>query len=83
MQSLDAANAISDLNPNAADLLITSILTSMVADLGVITPTSGALLTYFDSDFEFDYYQFDFELTQIDFELTQLDFELTRFDFQI
>ena len=50
MQSLDAAKAISDLNPNAADLLITSILTSMVADLGVITPTSGALLTYFDSE---------------------------------
>ena len=50
MQSLDAAKAISDLKPNAADLLITSTLTSMVADLGVITPTSGALLTYFDSE---------------------------------
>jgi len=50
LQSLDAAEAISDLNPNGADLLITSILTSMVADLGVITPTSGALLTYFDND---------------------------------
>jgi len=50
LQSIDAANAISDLNPNAADMLITTILTSMVADLGVINPTSGALLTYFDGE---------------------------------
>ena len=50
LQSIEAANAIADLNPNGADLLITSVLSSMVSDLGVITPTSGALLTYYDAD---------------------------------
>ena len=46
--SIQASNAIKDLRPNAADILITSVLTSMVSDLGVVSPTSGALLTYHD-----------------------------------
>lgn len=46
--STQAAEAIKDLNPNAADLLITSVLTSMVTDLGVIAPTSSGLLTFYD-----------------------------------
>ena len=50
LQSIEASNAIADLNPNAADLLITSVLSSMVSDLGVISPTSGALLTYYDGE---------------------------------
>ena len=33
--SAKAAESISDLNPNAADVLITSVLTSMVTDLGL------------------------------------------------
>ena len=46
--SIQACEAIKDLRPNAADILITSVLTSMVSDLGVVSPTSGALLTYHD-----------------------------------
>ena len=36
--SSKAAESISDLDPNAADVLITSVLTSMVTDLGVVSP---------------------------------------------
>ena len=43
-----AADSIKDLNPNAADILITSVLTSMATDLGVVSPTSSGLLTYYD-----------------------------------
>tara|TARA_B100001175_G_scaffold54511_1_gene43514 strand:- start:254 stop:1678 length:1425 start_codon:yes stop_codon:yes gene_type:complete len=46
--SSKAAESIRDLNPNAADVLITSIVTSMVTDLGVVAPTSSGLLTYYD-----------------------------------
>ena len=46
--SSKAADSINDLNPNAADVLITSIVTSMVTDLGVVAPTSSGLLTFFD-----------------------------------
>jgi len=46
--SVQAAESIKDLSPNAADVLITSVVTSMVTDLGVVTPTSGALLTFYD-----------------------------------
>ena len=33
--SSNAAESIKDLNPNAADILITSVITSMVTDLAV------------------------------------------------
>ena len=46
--SKKAAESISDLSPNAADVLITSAITSMVTDLGVVAPTSSGLLTYYD-----------------------------------
>ena len=46
--SSKAAESIKDLKPNAADVLITSIVTSMVTDLGVVAPTSSGLLTYYD-----------------------------------
>ena len=46
--STKAAEAIKDLKPNAADVLITSIATSMVTDLGVVAPTSSGLLTFYD-----------------------------------
>ena len=46
--SAEAAESIKDLNPNAADVLITSVITSMVTDIGVVSPTSGALLSYYD-----------------------------------
>tara|TARA_B100000902_G_scaffold8655_3_gene10912 strand:- start:2194 stop:3636 length:1443 start_codon:yes stop_codon:yes gene_type:complete len=48
--STDAAEAIKDLRPNAADLLVTSVVTSMVTDLGVVSPTAGALVTYYDGE---------------------------------
>ena len=48
--SLKAAESIEDLNPNAADILITSVITSMVTDLGVVAPTASGLLTYYDGD---------------------------------
>ena len=41
--SSKAAESISDLNPNAADVLITSVLTSMVTDLGVVSPTASEI----------------------------------------
>ena len=47
--SSKAAESISDLNPNAADVLITSVLTSMVTDLGVVSPTASGLLSYYNS----------------------------------
>ena len=47
--SSKAAESISDLKPNAADVLITSVLTSMVTDLGVVSPTASGLLSYYDS----------------------------------
>lgn len=46
--SSKAADAIVDLYPNAADIMITSIITSMVTDLGVIAPTSSGLLSFYD-----------------------------------
>ena len=46
--SSKAAESISDLNPNAADVLITSVLTSMVTDLGVVSPTASGLLSYYN-----------------------------------
>lgn len=46
--SCEAAESIKDLNPNAADVMITSIVTSMVTDLGVVAPTSSGLLTFYD-----------------------------------
>ena len=46
--SSEAAESIKDLNPNAADILITSVITSMVTDLGVVSPTASGLLTYYD-----------------------------------
>ena len=46
--SSQAAESIKDLNPNAADVLISSIVTSMVTDLGVVAPTSSGLLTFYD-----------------------------------
>ena len=48
--SSEAAESIKDLNPNAADILITSVITSMVTDLGVVAPTASGLLTYYDGD---------------------------------
>ena len=47
--SSKAAESISDLKPNAADVLITSVLTSMVTDLGVVSPTASGLLSYYDA----------------------------------
>ena len=46
--SSKAAESIKDLNPNAADVMITSVVTSMVTDLGVVAPTSSGLLTLYD-----------------------------------
>jgi len=46
--SSEAAESIKDLSPNAADVMIASIVTSMVTDLGVIAPTSSGLLTFYD-----------------------------------
>ena len=46
--SSEAAESIKDLRPNAADVMIASIVTSMVTDLGVIAPTSSGLLTFYD-----------------------------------
>jgi len=46
--SSKAAESIKDLNPNAADVMITSIVISMVTDLGVVAPTSSGLLTLYD-----------------------------------
>ena len=46
--SSKAAESIKDLNPNAADVMITSIVTSMVTDLGVVAPTASGLLTFYD-----------------------------------
>ncbi len=48
--SSEAAESIKDLNPNAADILITSVITSMVTDLGVVAPTASGLLTYYDGE---------------------------------
>ena len=44
----EAANSIADLNPNAADILISTVITSLVTDLGVVSPTASGLLTIFD-----------------------------------
>ena len=46
--SSKAAESVSDLKPNAADILITSVITSMVTDLGVVSPTASGLLTFYD-----------------------------------
>ncbi len=46
--SSKAAESIKDLKPNAADVMISSIVTSMVTDLGVVAPTSSGLLTFYD-----------------------------------
>ena len=46
--SSKAAESIKDLKPNAADVMIASIVTSMVTDLGVVAPTSSGLLTLYD-----------------------------------
>ncbi len=46
--SSKAAESIKDLKANAADVMITSIVTSMVTDLGVVAPTSSGLLTLYD-----------------------------------
>ena len=46
--SCEAAESIKDLKPNAADVMITSIVTSMVTDLGVVAPTASGLLTFYD-----------------------------------
>tara|TARA_Y100001970_G_scaffold173054_1_gene211489 strand:+ start:1737 stop:3161 length:1425 start_codon:yes stop_codon:yes gene_type:complete len=48
--SAKAAESIKDLKPNAADLLITSVVTSMTTDLGVVAPTSSGLLTFYDGE---------------------------------
>ena len=48
--TVKAAESISDLTPNAADVLITSVVTAMVTELGVCSPTSAGLLTYHDGD---------------------------------
>ena len=48
--TVKAAESISDLNPNAADVLITSVVTAMVTELGVCSPTSAGLLTYHDGN---------------------------------
>ena len=44
--SSKAAESIKDLMPNAADILIVSVMTSMVTDLGVVSPTASGLLSY-------------------------------------
>ena len=46
--TVKAAESISDLSPNAADVLITSVVTAMVTELGVCSPTSAGLLTFHD-----------------------------------
>ena len=46
--SSKAAESINDLKPNAADILIVTVITSMVTDLGVVSPTASGLLTYYD-----------------------------------
>ena len=46
--SSKASESSNDLNPNAADILIVSVITSMVTDLGVVSPTASGLLTYYD-----------------------------------
>ena len=46
--SSEAAESIKDFKPNAADVMITSIVTSMVTDLGVVAPTASGLLTFYD-----------------------------------
>ena len=46
--SSKAAESIKDLMPNAADILIVSVMTSMVTDLGVVSPTASGLLSYHD-----------------------------------
>ena len=43
-----AVESIADLNPNAADVLITTVITSLVTDLGVVSPTASGLLTIYD-----------------------------------
>ena len=48
--SYKAAESIKDLHPNAADVLITSVVTSMVTDLGVVAPTSSGLLTFYNGN---------------------------------
>ena len=48
--TVKAAESISDLTPNAADILITSVVTAMVTELGVCSPTSAGLLTYHDGE---------------------------------
>ena len=48
--TVKAAESISDLNPNAADVLVTSVVTAMVTELGVCSPTSAGLLTYHDGN---------------------------------
>ena len=48
--TVKAAESISDLTPNAADVLITSVVTAMVTELGVCSPTSAGLLTYHDGE---------------------------------
>ena len=44
--SAQSAESIKDMSPNAADILITSVITSMVTDLGVISPTASGLITF-------------------------------------
>ncbi len=48
--TVKAAESIADLNPNAADVLIASVVTAMVTELGVCSPTSAGLLTYHDGN---------------------------------
>ena len=48
--AVKAAESISDLSPNAADVLITSVVTAMVTELGVCSPTSAGLLTFHDGE---------------------------------
>ena len=48
--TVKAAESISDLTPNAADVLITSVVTAMVTELGVCSPTSAGLLTFHDGE---------------------------------
>ncbi|MFL2648018.1 MAG: hypothetical protein EVA29_00605 [Candidatus Actinomarinales bacterium] len=48
--TVKAAESIADLNPNAADVLIASVITAMVTELGVCSPTSAGLLTYHDGN---------------------------------
>ena len=44
--SAKSAESLKDLSPNAADILIASVVTSMVTDLGVISPTASGLITF-------------------------------------